>query len=71
MGATLDPIMCLQREIELQPGVQVRQEEADLIEPGVVVRIALIALAGWVTAVWVCGAIYVAVSYVEAARFTS
>ena len=40
-----------------------------MIEPGAVLRIALIALAGWVTAVWVCGAIYVAVSYVEAARF--
>jgi predicted alpha/beta hydrolase family esterase len=41
-----------------------------LIEPGAVVRIALIVLAGWVTAVWICGAVYVAVSYVEAARFT-
>ena len=47
----------------------VRQEEAGLIEPGAVLRIALIVVAGWVTAVWVCGAIYVAVSYVEAARF--
>lgn len=30
-------------------------------------RIALIALAGWLTVVWFCGAVYVAVSYVAAA----
>jgi len=31
-------------------------------------RIALLALAGWVTIVWACGAIYVAVTYIEALR---
>jgi pimeloyl-ACP methyl ester carboxylesterase len=33
-----------------------------------VMRIALFAAAGWVSAVWVCGAVYIAVTYVEAMR---
>jgi len=40
-----------------------------LFDPGTVVRIVLLAVAGWLTAVWICGAVYVAVSYVEAAKF--
>ena len=38
-----------------------------MIELGEVIRIALIALAVWLSVVWVCGALYVAISYVAAA----
>ena len=38
-----------------------------MIEPETVIRIALIALAGWLSVVWIFGALYVSVSYVAAA----
>jgi hypothetical protein len=34
-----------------------------------VLRVALIVLACWLTVVWVCSAVYVAVSYAEASRY--
>lgn len=39
-----------------------------MIDPISVLRIVLWTLATWITVVWACGAIYVAVSYIEAMR---
>jgi len=36
---------------------------------GAIGRIALLVLAGWLTVVWFCGAVYIAVSYVVAQRW--
>ena len=43
--------------------------KAAVFEPVAVIRFALIALAGWVSVVWACSAVYVSVSYVAATRY--